>query len=74
MSSEEPNLIADIVHRGREASFIYLFGLDRLCIDHLGLQVGIELVQLVSPFLYSRRGREIGRFGRPGRFVPDDIS
>ena len=80
MSSEEPNLITDIVHRGRETSVIGLFELDGLGINHLGLQGGIDLVQLVSQFLQSREGREIGRASRVtsfnriyDRFIPDNI-
>ena len=56
-------------------------------INHLEFQVGVELMQLISPFLQSRRGREISRadsFGRADRvtgfnkagdrFIMDDVS
>ena len=44
MSSEEPNLITDIVHRGWKAIFVGLFGLNGLGINHLGFQLGVELI------------------------------
>ena len=85
MSSEELNLVTDIVRRGRKTVFVGLFRLDGLGINHLRFQVGIELVQLISPFLQIRGGWEIsnaGGFGRArtgfnragDRFIPDDVS
>ena len=44
MSSEEPNLITYVVDWGRETVFIGLFRLDGLSMDHLGFQVGVELI------------------------------
>ena len=71
MSSEEPNLVTYIVHRGRKTVFVSLIGLKGLGIDHFGFQIRVELIQLVSPFLQGRGGREIGRFGGVGF---DDVS
>ena len=66
MSSKEPNVVAYIVHRGRKAVFIGLFRLNGLGVHHLGFQVRVELIQLISPFLQSCGGREICSFGRAG--------
>ena len=78
MSLGEPNLIAYIVNEGREMVFIGLFRFDSLSIYNFGLKVGVELVQLVSPFLQGLGSWETGiswfnRVGSIDRFIANNI-